>query len=447
MMQILVNIDLLGLIFFESFIALMLIISVGIIRYSRNPRNKLWSGGWIIFTLSASTMILSSGGILVWSDGIGLSGMLLSSLVLLDGIHEKIRKEKELLLYLFAVLLAFALLAIGILLQLGYESVFTLSGLFNTFACWSCARHLQKTEISRSAELGTLFLAFVVLGCSTLLYPFTGYEGMTIIITISISSSLILLGSGMLVFFIRKTSDELTVQYQISQLMSGILNHDIRNYVSSLSTSIEYVKESESEAERNSWLDLASEIIDSVEEFILGMRRVMSTTTRFRAERDSIILFDVLDEVITRVKREYTLTEGNISIDVPIDLTVLTSMIVKELLWNISDNAFKHNSKILNFTIQNRTRDIVTLGIIDSAGGMPHEVREFLNNPKAFFSSIAPGMGLGIILIRGLSLLCGIDIKVEDNISENCVVGSVYHLTFDCQGFDNERVTQKTNSF
>jgi len=435
------DIDLLVLIFFESFIALMLIISVGIVRYSRNSKNRLWSVGWIIFTISDSTFLLSNSDSLLWSDGIGLSGMLLGSIFLLDGIHEKVRKKKELLLYPFVVLVAFAILAIGIVLQLGYASVFVLPGLFNTYACWACARHLQKAEISRSLELVILFLGFVVLGCSTLLYPFTILEGMTTTITISVSSGLILLGSGLLVFFIRNTSEELTVQYQISQLMSGILNHDIRNYVSSLSTSIEYAKESETE--RVSWLDLASEIIESIEEFILEMRRVMTTTTRFESEKDPIILLDVLDEVVTRVEREYELAEGSVSIEVPIDLTVLTSKIAKELLWNISDNAFKHNSKILNFTIQNRTSDTVTLGIIDSAGGIPHDVREFLNNPKAFYSSIAPGMGLGIILIRGLSLLCGIKLKVEDNINENGVVGSVYYLTFDCQGFDNGSIAQK----
>jgi hypothetical protein len=435
MMQLSINPDILLIIFFESFIALMMFISIGIIRYSRNLRYKLWSIGWIVFTLSASSMTLATGESLLWSDGIGLSGMILSPLILLDGLHERTRKKRELLLYPSIVFLGFAILFVGMLLQLQYAFVFTIPGMFNTYACWSCARQVQKKEISPSAESLILFLGFVVLGLSTLLYPFTIFEGMDIIITISVSSGLILLGSGMLAYFIRKTSEELTVQYQISQLMSGIINHDIRNYVSSLGSCIEYARESESE--RASWLDYASEIITSVEEFIANMRQIQATTTRFRAERDSLVLLDMLSEVSTRVEREYNQAKGCIVIEVPADLTVLTSKIAKELLWNISDNAFKQGSKILVFKIQDRTNEIATLVISDNAGGMPYEVREFLNNPKTFSSSIAPGMGLGIILIRGLSLLCDIKMKVDDNISESGVVGTVYNLTFDCQIHDN----------
>jgi signal transduction histidine kinase len=121
---------------------------------------------------------------------------------------------------------------------------------------------------------------------------------------------------------------------------------------------------------------------------------------------------------------------------VPVDLTLLTCKIVKELLWNISDNAFKHGSETLTINVKDRNADAVTLVVSDHAGGMSPEIREFLNNPNAFSSPIAPGMGLGLILIRGLSLLCGIKVHVTHNTSESGVDGTTYFLTFDYQVHD-----------
>ncbi|TFH05695.1 MAG: HAMP domain-containing histidine kinase [Candidatus Thorarchaeota archaeon] len=431
MMQILSETDIVTIILLQTFIAFIVVVSIGMFRFSRNPRYKLWSVGCIIFTTSTIFLLLSIDQTLSWTESIGLSGMMLGSYILFDGIHEKIRKNKELLLYLAIVILGLILWFIRISLQLPYQVVFSLPGLFNTFVCWTCARQIRKTEINHSGEFLVLFIGFIILGYSTSLFLIYIILDIEAILILSISSGLIVTGVGMLSYFIRKTSEELTVQYQISQLLSGILNHDIRNYIGSLSSSIEYARGSESD--RDSWLELASEIIGSVEEFVSDMRQVMATTTRFRVERDTFVLLEMLNEISTRVEREYNLEKESISVEVPIDLTLLTSRIVKELFWNISDNAFKHGTKTLNFTIENRTQDSVTLVISDCAGGMSSEVREFLNNPNAFSSPIAPGMGLGLILIRGLSLLCSIKVRVEDYVREGSCEGTKYYLTFDNQ--------------
>jgi signal transduction histidine kinase len=96
---------------------------------------------------------------------------------------------------------------------------------------------------------------------------------------------------------------------------------------------------------------------------------------------------------------------------------------LKEILWNIFDNAFKHGSKEL------RVREISTkhnaiLEISDRSGGLSEEIKEFLNSPDSLSKPIAPGFGLGIILIRGFSIICGIDLQVEDIIEDSIILGT-----------------------
>jgi hypothetical protein len=75
----------------------------------------------------------------------------------------------------------------------------------------------------------------------------------------------------------------------------------------------------------------------------------------------------------------------------------------------------------------------VTVEIQDRAGGVPIDVKEFLNNPNALSSPSAPGIGLDIILIRGLALLCDIPMEIQDVVEDEHVVGSLFQLEFSPQ--------------
>ncbi len=420
-----------------GFLAFLISVVFGLFRFSKHMRFKIWSIGWIIYTLGIGTTILSVGLEIVLIDSFGVSGMLLGSLLLIDGNNETIRRGRELFIY-FAVVVAGVIITLtSIILNLQYGTLFSISGFVSTYACWSSAMYLHRSETIRSLEYWILISGFSIWGFSTTLFPLLLFSDISQFLVFLNSVSIILTGSGMLAYFIYKKSESLNMQYEISQLLSGVLNHDVRNYVGSLQTAIEYANASESD--RETWLELATEIVGSLSDFILEMREIMAATTRFEVKEERIVLLDVLNEVATRVAREYILPSDKLRIEVEPKTVILSNSIVKELLWNISDNAFKHKSSDLVFNAHN-VDDMVILQIIDQAGGMPPEVQDFLNNPESLSSPVAPGMGLGLLLIRGLSLLCNVQLDVKDNTDDTGVIGTIVSL-----GFKRSIVTQTDN--
>jgi signal transduction histidine kinase len=86
--------------------------------------------------------------------------------------------------------------------------------------------------------------------------------------------------------------------------------------------------------------------------------------------------------------------------------------LLKEILWNIFDNAFKHGSSVLQVSATSTNRSDVGLEISDRSGGLSEETKEFLNSPDSLSRPVAPGLGLGVVLIHGLSTICDIDLCV-----------------------------------
>jgi K+-sensing histidine kinase KdpD len=250
-----------------------------------------------------------------------------------------------------------------------------------------------------------------------------------------ISIGVMATGAGLLSFFIKKTTENLDTQYQISHLLRSILNHDIRNYVGSLSSSIDQAIASDED--REMWLELASEIITAMMDFVENMRYLTSTITRVEAEDTPMNLARILEGVSERVIREYNLKPERIVVEVDKDVHILTCGLVKEMFWNIFDNAFKHGTQNLTVRAIRKSEEDVIVQILDTAGGIPTEILDFLNHPQAFSSQSAPGVGLGIILIRSLAALCGIPMKVEDIVDDDeQVVGSLYQLQFKLKDSD-----------
>jgi len=242
------------------------------------------------------------------------------------------------------------------------------------------------------------------------------------------TTGLIMTGAGLLNVFIRETTENLKVQNSIAQLISSIVNHDIRNYVATLAESIHQMQTSSDD--RQFWLDLSSEAVESMTDFVEEIRNISAGMTRLEAQRELINIYDLLNDVKQRVTREYNLTEDAITITFSEDMTVLTNSIVRELFWNIIDNAFKHGCQHLLVQAQ-KGDDFITLEICDDSGGLQDDVFKFLNDPDSLSSKDAPGKGLGVILIKGLSFLCGIRFKVSNKYADDEIVGTIFSLQFD----------------
>jgi len=364
---------------------------------------------------------------------------MLSALLLVDGTHERRRRYSlDVLLYPLFFAIWFVLVPIGIATNLPSGVVYTPGAIFITYACWSSVSHFIKKTLTRNIDFWTLILGLALWGSTMLLFPIRVFVDVMNIQFILLTTGIIATGAGMLNIFIRETTENLRVQHAITQLMSGIINHDIRNYVGTLLESINQLKTEGSDDEF--WLNLTSEAIESMAEFVEEIRHISAGISRFEAEREPIRLVDLLGEVKTRVTREYSLSTDSIEIAVDDDVFVLTNRIIRELFWNIVDNSFKHKGQSVHIQDMSHTGKIVTLEIRDDAGGLPNDVLDFLNDADSLSSSSAPGMGLGVILIKGLSLLCSGQLTAETIFRDDTSIGTVFRLNLirHLQSRDNE---------
>lgn len=413
--------------YFEVLIVFLVLVSYGLYRFSRGVRYRLWALGFPTYSFAAITTIVIPGHGLLMMDVIATSGMLLGSLFLLDGTMHKRRVGKELAMYIIAPAIGFAIVPIGLWIGTSYGVVYSVVGAFTTFSCWTTATHFKKDVNNPGTGFWMAYSGLLLWGVSTLLFlPLEVFRLLEIQVMLT-TTGVIVTGAGFLMHFIRETNEKLEAQYKINRLVGSIFRHDIRNYVGTARESIE--QSIASEEERETWLQLSLEIINSMYEFVQDMRDLTAKMSRFEIEAAPVNLKNVLDDVSTRVRREYGLESGTISMELEEDVMVLSCPIVKDLFWNIFDNAFKHGASRLHLIASSRGQELV-VNIVDDAGGLPEDVQQFLNNPDALSDSSAPGVGVGIIIIKGLSLLCDVSMKVRKHVNEQGQRGTLFELGF-----------------
>ncbi len=429
-MQIWLDDILLLSVIIEILVAFLAIIAIGLYRFSRGLRYRLWSVAWILVTVSSLAIgLTTTGSGLTLSDGLASAGIMLSALLLVDGVKNKKRLGLYRLIYPAVYVIGFSVVPVGLVLDLSFRIVVIPVGVFTAYACWSSAILLRKTARTRNIDHWTLVIGLILWGVTMIIAPVNFFVDIFNLQIILLNTALIAIGAGMLNVYIRETSEDLRVQNTLTQLMASIINHDIRNYVWTLREAIDQAQTTG--IGQKFWLDLSAEAISSMAEFVEEIRNVSAGISRFEADRLPLGLNELLIEVKTRVVREYSLAIDAISLSVEEGLTVLTNSLVKEMFWNIIDNSFKHKSQIVRILGTGSHDNVVRLEISDDAGGLPVNILEFLNNPESLSSQAAPGMGLGVILIKGLSILCGVKFKVDNVSKDGQSVGSVYKLDFE----------------
>lgn len=232
----------------------------------------------------------------------------------------------------------------------------------------------------------------------------------------------------MLTLFMRTVTRDLERQYKVTQIISSLVQHDIRNYIQAARLALDLTESAG--IVNDHWTDMASASLDSAKDFVDEMREIASTLTRFKPQPEPTHLFTLVDSIKQRVMSEYSIESDQVKIEISKSTQVLACRLSKELLWNIFDNAFKHGSDVLFVTETRSGNSHVTLEISDRGGGIPDNIKMFLNNQSSISEQTAPGLGLGIILIQSLSEMCGSRVHAKDIVEESKVIGTKYSLVF-----------------
>lgn len=412
-----------------AFMTLYGMVTWSLLRYSNREMYRYWAIGWVIYSAGAFWGVLLSSEALVITDIFSLSGIFIGGTFIIDGSRGDKLTRKRVPLYIAGVLIFLALLMIGLTYSWPFYFIFTPLGLYITYACFLLVRNVYSIPEPVGQPRIWLISGLITWGVSWLSFPLIAiipeYYPLFMIIQ---AVGVVVSGASMMTLFIRTVNDDLQRQYKVTQIISNLVQHDIRNYIQVAKLSLELTENSG--LVNNHWIEVASESLDGAKDFVEEMRDMASILTRFRPEPKPTRLHTLIDSVKQRVVSEYAIQPEQVKVEIADDTVILACRLSRELLWNVFDNAFKHGSEsiLVKETIE-RNRQ-VTLEIEDQAGGLTDEIKMFLNGAESIKEEDAPGVGLGIILIHSLAQMCRVQIHVEDITEGSKVTGTKFILRF-----------------
>ena len=400
-----------------------------LIRYSTSERHRYWAIGWVIYSIGAVMGAVLSTSTLNIFDIFALSGMYVGATLIVDGSKGKKLTRTRVSIYIVGVISCFVFLVIGLLFSLPFYFIFTPLGLHIAYVCILSIKSIYELQEPMGLPLLGLYTGLALWGISWILFPIMApFPDLYLRFMVLQAAGVVLVGASMLTFFMMTVTRDLERQVNVTQIMSNLVQHDIRNYVQVARLALDLTEDTG--IINGHWINVASDSLEGAKGFVDEMRDIAISLTQSQIESEPVQLLGLINSIKDRVISEYSIEHEQISVQISEDTTVDVSPLAKELLWNIFDNAFKHESDVLLVNERHVGNPRVALEITDRGGGLSDSIKEYLNNPNSLTEQVPPGMGLGVVLIQGLTTMCRTNLQVQDFVDENKVVGTTYTLSF-----------------
>ncbi|MFW9767688.1 MAG: ATP-binding protein [Candidatus Thorarchaeota archaeon] len=416
------------MVLYFAFITFYATVLWGLIRYSKRQGYRIWAAGWLVYTVGAlQGGFASSAAGLSPLDVIAITTMFIGGTLILDGLRATQLTRKRLQFYLVGSIFFACLLSLGLLFNIGFQYVFMPLGFYIIYVCVASSRIVIGFENVGKIANWWLVIGFLLWAASWLVAPLTilDFELFQFFIILQ-ALGVIIAGSSMLTLFTRTVTNDLETQYQISQVIAGLVQHDIRNYIQTAQHALELTERND--IIENHWINIATEVLTDAGHFVDEMRDISVSISQFKAPKENILLLVTVEKAKERVIKEYKLALEQVQIQIPEHIMIEHSRLIDELLWNIFDNAFKHGSPSISVKCREAPSNGIELVISDRGDGLPEGIKNFLNSQNGLSRSDRPLVGLGVLLIKGITSLCGIPFVVSDNVEDLSVTGTSYHL-------------------
>lgn len=412
-----------------AFVTLYGTVTWSLIRYSTREMYRYWAIGWVIYSMGALVGVVLSTSILAITDIFSLSAMYIGATLIHDGTRGKKLGRKRAAIYIVGVILFFVVLIVGLLLSLPFYFVFIPLGLHIAYVALFSAKTMYEMKEPMGQPKIWLLSGLTTWGISWILFPFMApipdlYLAFMVIQAIGV----VVAGASMLTLFMMTVTRDLERQSKVTQVMSSLVQHDIRNYIQVARLALDLTENTG--IVNDHWIVVASDSLEGAKSFVDEMRDISIALTQSQLEPEATKLLTLINSVKERVISEYSIDREQIKIQISEDTTVDVCPLAKELLWNIFDNAFKHQSNVLLVNEAYIGNPRVILEITDRGGGLTDAIKDYLNNPNSLTEQVPPGMGLGVVLIQGLATMCRANLRVQDFIEDSKVVGTTYILNF-----------------
>jgi signal transduction histidine kinase len=421
------------IILIEMGLTFLFLVSIVLYRYSVSMKFRYWAIGWSIFGFGVLPSVIRESFLTTILDVIGLSMISVASVIILVASMDQIGVKDKWPVYASGVTITLLLSFLSALLSLPVAIPYFPVELSLAYACLRTVNQILTSEESLGLSGSFCVVGFFIWGMSALLYlpllavPITSFA-MAVQIT-----AFIWVGASLMAYYIQLMESASRMQYEISEVMSNLLQHDIRNYVQTASIALE--AHSMTDSLPDSLLKVASEAMEDAVVFIEKMRQVSVSLSRVESSIGPYVIAPFIQNAISRVQREYGSNGGRIELQIPEDAVVNTNPLTEELFWNIIDNAVKHGSPIVEISCPRCDERSTTIQITDYAGGISSEIMSYLNSRMKNMASGVPGKGLGLMLIKRLSELCGAKTRASNTISDTNVVGTTFSIVFSTSAY------------
>ncbi|MDF1539053.1 MAG: HAMP domain-containing sensor histidine kinase [Candidatus Thorarchaeota archaeon] len=215
---------------------------------------------------------------------------------------------------------------------------------------------------------------------------------------------------------------------KLTETTSSIIAHDLRNYLNVASSALNLAEGLNDESIK--MIETARTALQDASIFIQRTRSMLmeiSTSTPSAIDLDLAIL---VKEAAFQAQKEHSLENTQIEINNCEQCYVSTSPLMKQVIWNIIDNSIRYSEQSPSLTIDLIRNGKIVLSISDHSGGISDSLKDLVMDQGTGEN----GLGLGLMLVREISHMCGVPVKIEDVVEQGNVIGTVYYLTFSLAG-------------
>jgi signal transduction histidine kinase len=228
--------------------------------------------------------------------------------------------------------------------------------------------------------------------------------------------------------FISSSVQKSQANLKLATIFGSLLSHDLRNYLNVAQGAIDLVDLEDEESEKT--VTVASNALHSAATFMQqthNLWRDLGTEPSYLTDID---LYSMVRDVVSRANQEHTLREEQITLEGSGCFYITSSGLISQVIWNIIDNSITHAKSEPKIHIRLLAEDNIVLSITDWSGGISQEQKRQIMSKKGS----SAGLGIGLMLVREISHICGIPITVRDNCDADIVVGTVFTMAFPYSG-------------
>ncbi|MBL0220831.1 MAG: sensor histidine kinase KdpD [Myxococcales bacterium] len=197
-----------------------------------------------------------------------------------------------------------------------------------------------------------------------------------------------------------------------SSLLSAV-SHDLRTPLAVITGAATSLRDDGDRMPPETRAELLDSIVDDarrLERVLANLLQLTRVETGMQPAREWVPADELVGAALTRL--EIAIGDRQVEVDVQADLLLwIDPVLFEQVLINLIENALKHGAPPLAIKIA-RVADRVVLEVADRGSGLPAPSAKLFE--KFVRASAAPGVGLGLAVVRAIVVAHGGDVSAED---------------------------------